>query len=280
MEFSLIALDLDGTALQADHVSFSPRLSAALLAAHRRGVAVVPITGRQFAMLPPAVPTGAEWEDLCVLCNGSEVRRLADGALLDSHYMAAPLILALIDLAWRLDLPVELSAGGRLYLTGTDWERLRGIGGPLAFHLNTILSARGRAGPDLTALCREERLCFDTVNLPYLPPERRAEVEAALSALPLSFAWSSPRSIEITHREATKAQGLLRACSLLGVDSARTLAIGDSGNDIPMLRAAGLGVAMGNAPQEVRDAAGAVTLSNAEDGAAAAVERYVLKAAR
>ena len=175
---------------------------------------------------------------------------------------------------------MELSAGGRLYLTGTDWERLRGIGGPLAFHLNTILSARGRAVPDLTALCREERLCFDKVNLPYLPTERRAEVEAALSALPLSFAWSSPRSIEITHREATKAQGLLRVCSLLGVDSARTLAIGDSGNDIPMLRAAGLGVAMGNAPQEVRDAAGAVTLSNAEDGAAAAVERYVLKETR
>lgn len=76
--------------------------------------------------------------------------------------------------------------------------------------------------------------------------------------------------------EATKAQGVLRACSLLGIDPTRTLAIGDSGNDITMLRAAGLGVAMGNAPQEVRDAAGAVTLSNLEDGAALAIEHYIL----
>lgn len=55
MNFGLIALDLDGTALREDHMSFSPRLDRALLEAHRRGVAVVPVTGRQYALLPPAI---------------------------------------------------------------------------------------------------------------------------------------------------------------------------------------------------------------------------------
>ena len=75
MEISLLAMDLDGTALLDDHKTFTPRLYAALSAATQKGVAIVPTTGRQYAMLPPAVHTGADWEDLCVLCNGSEVCR-------------------------------------------------------------------------------------------------------------------------------------------------------------------------------------------------------------
>ena len=76
MDIRLIATDLDGTALQADRKTFSPRLNAALNAAHQRGVAVVPITGRQFFILPPAVHKDAEWAGLTVLSNGGEVRRL------------------------------------------------------------------------------------------------------------------------------------------------------------------------------------------------------------
>ena len=59
MEISLLAMDLDGTALLEDHKTFTPRLYAALSAAARKGVAIVPTTGRQYAMLPPAVHTGA-----------------------------------------------------------------------------------------------------------------------------------------------------------------------------------------------------------------------------
>jgi hydroxymethylpyrimidine pyrophosphatase-like HAD family hydrolase len=54
------------------------------------------------------------------------------------------------------------------------------------------------------------------------------------------------------------------------------MALGDSGNDISMLRQAGLGVAMGNAPEFVKRHADVVTLTNEEDGAAVAIERYVL----
>lgn len=53
MDIQLIAMDLDGTALLDDHRSFSPRLTAALLEAHRRGIAIAPVTGRQFVLLPP-----------------------------------------------------------------------------------------------------------------------------------------------------------------------------------------------------------------------------------
>ena len=52
MDIRLIAMDLDGTALQPDRCSFSPRLIAALEDAHSRGIAIAPVTGRQYSMLP------------------------------------------------------------------------------------------------------------------------------------------------------------------------------------------------------------------------------------
>ena len=54
------------------------------------------------------------------------------------------------------------------------------------------------------------------------------------------------------------------------------MAFGDGENDVSMLRAAGLGVAMGNAAEEVKAAADLVTLGNDEDGVAYGIEKYVL----
>ena len=114
------------------------------------------------------------------------------------------------------------------------------------------------------------------MNLMGLTPALWQELAPTAQALPLSCVWSSPRSMEVTDREATKARGLERVCRLLGVDMGQVMAIGDSGNDISSLRAAGLGVAMGNAPEEVLAAADAVTGTNVQDGAAQAIERYIL----
>ena len=276
MEISLLAMDLDGTALLDDHKTFSPRLRAALDAAARKGVAIVPTTGRQYAMLPPAVHTGAAWEDLCILCSGGEIRRLRTEELLETHYIETDVARRVMEIAAQLGQPVELSADGQLYLTRESWDMQREHAESLQFHLNSILTTRGREVSSLDAVLEQPGLALDKINLPYVPCEQRAEAERLLTTAPISFAWSSPHSIEITHSLATKANGMLMVCELLGVDSAHTMAIGDSDNDISMLRVAALGVAMGSAPQEVKDAADAVTGSNMEDGAAIAIERYIL----
>lgn len=275
MEVRLIAMDLDGTALRADRKTFSPRLSAALDAAHERGVHILPVTGRQFFFLPPAVRRDAAWAGLAVLSNGGEVRRLADGALLQAHYLELKGLLPLIDMAARLGLPVEVSANGGLYLTRESWDYQREVGGPLRFHLDEILGGFGHAVDDLGAFCRAAQ-GVDKANLPYVPDEAREETERALSGLPLAWFWSGPNSVEIAHPDASKANGLLEACKTLNIDPAQTMALGDSGNDIPMLRRAGLGVAMGSAPPEVRAAADAVSAPYDQDGAALAIEKWVL----
>jgi hypothetical protein len=63
---------------------------------------------------------------------------------------------------------------------------------------------------------------------------------------------------------------------LYGIDRSEMVAVGDGYNDISMLSYAGLGVAMGNAPDDIKAVCGAVTLSNNDDGVADVIERYVL----
>ena len=75
---------------------------------------------------------------------------------------------------------------------------------------------------------------------------------------------------------ATKASAIAWTATYLGRDAADVMAIGDSPNDIPLLEAAALGVAMGNAAPMVKEAADVVTASNNEEGVAQAIERYVL----
>lgn len=76
---------------------------------------------------------------------------------------------------------------------------------------------------------------------------------------------------------SSKGNALVLLANKLGIPLEETMAIGDGLNDISMLRAAGFGVAMGQAPRRVRAAADAVTASNADDGLAQAIERFALK---
>lgn len=274
MDIQLIAMDLDGTALCPDHASFTPRLEAALSEAYRRGVSIVPATGRQHALLPPPIQALPDWADWAVLCNGTEVRRLRTGEIISAHYMAAEELVPLIQAAERLDVPIELSTGGILHLTQTGLERERAIEG-LRFH-RSVLEQRGRLVENLEVFAAGAGRVFEKANLLGITPAVWKELSPVLEALPLTCAWATSASVEVTRREATKAAGVRTVCRLLGVDMAHVMALGDSGNDVSNLTAAGLGVAMGNAPEEVKAAADAVTASNEEDGAALAIERYVL----
>jgi Cof subfamily protein (haloacid dehalogenase superfamily) len=82
--------------------------------------------------------------------------------------------------------------------------------------------------------------------------------------------------IEFLHPDVSKGKALERIAADLGIKAEEVVAFGDNHNDIGMLRFAGLGVAMGNAHDEVKAEADYVTLSNAEDGVAVVIEELIL----
>jgi hydroxymethylpyrimidine pyrophosphatase-like HAD family hydrolase len=77
------------------------------------------------------------------------------------------------------------------------------------------------------------------------------------------------------HPDVSKANALKFITKLLDIQPEEVLAIGDNHNDIEMLRFAGLGIAMGNAHEEVKSVADYVTLKNTEDGVAVALEKFL-----
>lgn len=276
MDIQLLAMDLDGTSLQADHLSFTPRLHQALAEAHAKGVAIVPTTGRQHFLLPPPVQTGAAWENLCILCNGGEIRRIATGELLRGHYIPPEVAQAVVELAGEYHFPVELSAQGHMYLTQESWDMEQPYREFIGYHLDVVLGKRGVVVDDLVRTAHTPELNIDKINLPHIPDSLRDLVCARLDALPLNHFWSGPHTIEIAHTQSTKGNALREVCGLLDIDPAHVMAIGDSGNDLSMLQAAGFSVAMGNAAPHIQVAADAVTLPYDQDGAAIAIERYIL----
>ena len=81
--------------------------------------------------------------------------------------------------------------------------------------------------------------------------------------------------VEIGSPLADKGMALTELAEYLGIQKKEILAIGDSGNDIGLLQAAGVAVAMGNADDEVKQLADIVTRSNSEDGAAMVIETLI-----
>lgn len=273
MDIRLICMDLDGTALQEDHRSFTPRLLDALEAAHRQGIVIAPVTGRQYGLLPPLLKEHPIWERLAVLCNGAQVRKLGSGECLLRRDVPSDALHMLLKMARRYDLPVEFSIDSTLYLTEHSLRTQQSDPG-LAFHRDSILQHHGQITRSLEPLCSGT---VEKVNLMCIPETLREEVLQDLKNIPVCAVWASSRTMEITHRDASKGSGVQALCRLLEILPENVMALGDSGNDITMLTQAGLGIAMGNAPDFVKAAADAVTESNVNDGAAIAIERYALK---
>ena len=120
------------------------------------------------------------------------------------------------------------------------------------------------------------KLLFMSLDMDELRRTERELSEAGLTK-GLDVVYSSNRYLEFNAPGINKGAGLLALAEHLGIAADETMAIGDSSNDVPMIRAAGLGVAVANASDEARGAAGYVCgADNNAGGVAEAIERFVL----
>ena len=275
MRFEILALDLDGTALDPDG-RLTPDVCEAVSAAKRRGLHVVLCTGRRFRTALP-MAQGLDLEGAIVVNNGAVVKDIATGETSHHSYLSS-------------DAYSEILA------------RLRKFAPPLvyvdAYHEQTDMFTENRAGAhafqkeylrdqgefcrtvdDLSALRRD-----DVIMLSLMADE--ATLDAARSRV-MEVLGDRVRTHSLVNKNyrggileflspgSGKWQGLCRVADELGAPLDTIAAIGDDTNDAEMIRRARLGIAMGNATPAALDAADEVVESNAKGGVVQAIERVL-----
>jgi Cof subfamily protein (haloacid dehalogenase superfamily) len=256
----LIALDLDGTLLAPDE-TISPRNRAAIAEALAAGIRVVLVTGRGVDM-PIRVSRELRLNLPVICCHGALTKDF--GANKTLEHVPVPLVYAkpMVEFAECEGLSIAIYVDEAFYrLAGSQivMDDMRGPGWHEAPSLAEILT---------------EAPTF----IRFLGEQSVARMQAEFGDLPLNFryeSWHEFVECAVLNREASKRNALAKLCADFGIPSDRVLAIGDSRNDVPMLRWAKVGVAMGNALPEVRQAVRYVTARNDQDGVAQALERFV-----
>lgn len=268
----LIAVDLDGTLLN-DQKEITPRTRAALEAAAARGVELVPATGRTVSGIPAELRAMAGVH-YAITANGARVMDLTTGQAVRELYIPRDKALAAYDVLSRYDCLADLFQDGQGYTTQANQaaayrfvpDNLR------AYVLNTR-----KIIPDLRAYIASQDRGLEKLTVFFTDETQRQKAWAEVEALGVTVVSSLPMNMEINAAGVDKGAGLLALAGQLGLPASALMALGDGGNDTAMIRAAGLGVAMGNAFPEVKEAANYVTASNNEDGAARAIEKFVLE---
>jgi len=269
--YDLAALDMDGTLLNSEH-EITPFTREALNRADAAGKVIALCTGRCLSELwvylerIPGIRYAINESGGCLydVRAGRELRQVGiDDAVAER----------LFRLAASRDVMRQAFFGNQSHLEIGDTACLG------RYHMagfEGVFEAGSKFTPDLHALWRESGKPLTKFNLYFSTEAEKARFTEQLGPTDLCVSESMGIGYEISPKGADKGDGLRALCNHLGIPVSRAMAVGDGGNDVDLMRAAGFAVAMGNAVDEVRRLADAVTDDCDHDGAGRAVLRYLL----
>ena len=263
MKYKLIAMDLDGT-LNNDEKQITEITKNALMAAQKQGVRLALASARPSPGLyrERDVLRLQDYQGILMSYNGGRIVDAATGKVLFETSMPLKETKAVLRRLEELPVTPILDDGVQFYVTDKK-----------AYMVEYECWNNQMTCSEVENLA--DFISFAPVKiLMSVQPEILKEVQAQIAAfLPedLTVVQTAAFYLEVIPKVINKGQGIRDICRTLGISPEEVIAFGDAANDIPMLQAAGVGVAMGNAAGPVKDAADRITLSNNEDGIAAAL---------
>lgn len=264
--FRHLVFDVDGT-LVTDEKKISPALKSCLIELEKKGFKIYICTGRTVhGAWPYAMELEMDKYDGCVIgMNGSLVQKM------DGQVLLEPDVLSLKEIQPLLEL----------------WDGLPFL--TIAFYMNDMTCAVNKADPEVLQLmvsklprfnripmnlCSSYKEFRDEDPLKVLFVGKPEELEEAKKKLlspyedDYSLVDSTSFFVEVMPKGTDKSRGLGRTLEKEKIDPQKVMAFGDQNNDIEMIEMAGLGIAMGNATDKLKDLADLVIGSNEEDGIA------------
>lgn len=259
----LLAVDLDGTCLDHEDI-LRPSVLAALQKAADAGVTVAVSTGRNLLGIPAALRESGivRW---CITSNGAAIFDLEAGRAVEERSIPLETAAELLSRIRAMGFPTSVTVGKDVIDCDDAVYNIR--------HTFFHDYAESLFAPDLAAYVRARGEDPAKVHVLYLRKLDGTPVHAMLKEVPgITFTGHVKGHTEIVARGVDKGAALLRLCARLGIRPEEAAAIGDSENDLTMLRAASLSVAMGNAPESIRRAARFTTSDCDHDGVPEAVQ--------
>ncbi|QGU96100.1 Cof-type HAD-IIB family hydrolase [Clostridium bovifaecis] len=292
--YKLIAIDIDGTLLKNDK-TISSETFTSIQNARNKGVKIVLATGRPIQGLEKyskqlGLTTN---QDYGVSCSGALIHRLGTREVLFRSTLTYEDFQLLYNFSKRLGITLNALTDS-LILTPSlnlttqiesflsnipmkivDFDTL-----PKTTIINRIVYIN-----ENEAFINHLHNVIKKINLSYTPvSEKNGNDNLSLSKDKLSkkihenFTVLKPSSntLEILSKDVNKGSSISFLAEILGIKQEEVIAIGDSGNDIDMIKYAGLGIAMGNAFPEIKEASDYITYTNEEDGVAHVIDKFIL----
>ncbi|MBQ6811496.1 MAG: HAD hydrolase family protein, partial [Agathobacter sp.] len=242
------------------------------------GVHTVISTGRPFNGLPfdQITDTAIEY---AITTNGAAIYRIADQKCLYDNSMPLETYLPILEYILSREIHIDIYIDGKGYTPIRCRENIGRLDVPESLR-KYMISTRTPV-EDLLEYVKDCGGKIQKINLNFYPqPDgsllHREDTLRFLKSNPdITVVGGGFRNFEIGKAGVTKIEGIRELCKLLNVPMEQTMAIGDSENDYSMINAAGIGVAMANASEDILAIADYITTSNTEDGVGEAIKHFI-----
>ncbi len=269
MSYKLIALDIDGTLINSSH-QITQGVKNSIKQAIQKGVKVVLCTGR------PLKGVENFLEELDLKKEGDYAATFNGALIQDTFTKSAVSHLTLDhkDLVDLYNLSLEVGSRSHFYDTKTLYTFNKDVSD------YTILESY-ITGAHLNVTTLED-IPSDISMSKFMMIDHPEILDECIKKIPKEYfekytiVRSTPSFLEFLNPNANKGNGISLLAQKLGIKQEEVICVGDAGNDKHMIEYAGLGVAMENATDEIKNLADYTTLSNNEDGVAHVINKFIL----
>ena len=264
----LLAVDMDGTCLNG-RSRMTEETIRTLRKAADAGIMIVPTTGRPLTCLPYRLTQEKDLYRYTITSNGAQVVDVQEKKTIFRMLMKRERVVQFLKECEGLNVARMTHIQHRYVMEGPLME----VAGRIVYGRDVDGIRRVN---DMETFVEKIHYNIEEVQVYFFSGRTRRKVAEILEGYPdFSSAFGS-KYVEIFAKNTSKGTALNTLASRLGISKEEIACIGDSANDLPMFEAAGLKIAMGNAVPELKKQADIVAYSNHIDGAAKAIEQYIL----
>lgn len=272
-KIKMIAFDCDGTLLN-DKKEMTEYTRNVLMRAMEQGIEVLAATGRPLTGLPKEVRNlpGIRY---AITSNGARIVDMEKEEVIYESSVSVEVTKQILDIFSQYDTYKEVFLNGIGYGNASELAKIEEY--VTVPSMATYLRESRIPETDIYKKLENEHLRVDKVQALFRDKSEKEKAFHQIESISgIAATGAMENNIEVNAFGVNKGAGILKLGEILGILREEIMACGDGMNDLEMVREAGLGIAMENAVQSVKDVANYITVTNEEDGVAKAIEKFAL----